>query len=165
MPGPGQWQWQMDGSWCCATDPSACRSLTNLQLRFGCLPLNRHRSLDKCGFLKIGCPHFRKSPNVNRSTRQRPQHPQHNSGITAGPDLELLMRDQASEWCMASAVAPKLNKKPVEPVEPDKLERNKQQKNEKEEKTQCKSMQARSINIPSDTEQKSAECVRARPGS
>jgi len=69
---------------------------------------------------------------------------------------------------MASAVAPKLNKKPVEPVEPvepDKLERNKQQKNEKEEKTQCKSMQARSINIPSDTEQKSAECVRARPGS
>lgn len=21
-------QWQMDGSWCCATDPSACRSLT-----------------------------------------------------------------------------------------------------------------------------------------
>ena len=123
----------MDGSWCCATDPSACRSLTNLQLRFRCLPLNRHRSLDKCGFLKIGCPHFRKSPNVNRSTRQRPQHPQHNSG-TAGPDLELLMRDQASEWCMASA-APKLNKKPVEP---DKLERKWKETNSKRMKKKRK---------------------------
>ena len=52
------------------------------------------------------------------STRP-PQHPQH-SGITAGPDLELLMRDQASEWCMATSAAPKLNKKPVEPDKQEK---------------------------------------------